>query len=282
MRPSFVLIGLPVVALLIAPLHFIALAQEDKPDLDSCRVVVDGLLGKEQREFRATLFGQPKAEDSAVGSVRYDTDHVPWYKIGENQWQSTHPDNDGLTWGDVLIDSFAEFEDKKGIFETKRTLTSELIPYTTQSLRVLQCRLDVLCARVKESPKFTEEEDPQDITINATACEEFEGLTIPECHVRKDGGVNVALAVDIDTYCNAIATDILAKEADMLKMTIEYDAAYRSILQFGGDFDLFLEQMRWPMSNTIRQSAYIIGNLSRIPCFLASCDDLPEEATARP
>ena len=43
------------------------------------------------------------------------------------------------------------------------------------------------------------------------------------------------------TYCSQGGPQMVEREIEMLKMLIEYDASYRTLLQFAGFFDEFLQ-----------------------------------------
>ena len=91
----------------------------------------------------------------------------------------------------------------------------------------------------------------------------------------RSGDLTVNDAHIAETYCYNAAEEILEHEREMLKLLVEYDAAYRSVLQFAGIFDEFLQEYRWTLIGHIRQAASMIGWLDNIPCFLSSCDEYP-------
>jgi hypothetical protein len=231
--------------------------------------------------------------EARIGHVMYSNEGDAWIKAGDNEWKSLADGYELTTWSDSLMKSKmeitlthnpddADVEKLKGIYETKRTLASELIPYTTAAVRTFQCRLDILCSAIKESQVQAEEgadpTAPRDITIHIAGCEEKETKTIPACHPSPTtGGSSPQKSFDGHVYCSDIANNTFTREADLLKMITEYDASYRSTLQFAGDLDLWIDQMRWPLTNTIRKAASMIGQMNRIPCFLSSCDDYPPD-----
>jgi hypothetical protein len=247
---------------------------------DSCRIRTNRELAREQRLYRSYLFGKKKAEDAEIGNVRYDRDGWAWLKTEDEStpWINSEPDNQDLTWSNSVMDQQDEHSEIlpiKGVFETKRVMTSELIPYLLQSIRALECRTAALC-EVSRHSEIESREGPQDVgKIQPDGCIEFEGLTSwPECHFTKPG-LTVASQADSRSYCDEITNQLIRREVEQLKLVVEYDAGYRTLLQFAGNFDIFLREMRWPITGTLRQAVQLIGQLERIPCFLSSCDSAP-------
>lgn len=247
---------------------------------DECRDRTNKELAREQRLYRSYLFGKTRAKDAPIGSVRHDTDGWVWMKIDDSgtPWRNSHPDNQDLEWSSLQMDRQDEHANVlpiTGIFETKRVNTSEMIPYLLQSIRAMECRLDALCeiARISE---IQSGDDPIEIEkIQPLGCIAYEDQeTWTQCHF--DGPDESALdQSDSRNYCERMADQLLAREIELLKLTVEYDAGYRSLLQFAGNFDIFLRELRWPLSLNIRNAVGLLGQLERIPCFLSSCDAAP-------
>lgn len=248
--------------------------QASAADIDTCRVQINKGLAKEQRIYRSYLFGKPRAQDADVGSVRYDHASTAWIKSNDQNgtWIRTSGrgsrDNATMDQQDELASQLP----LTGIFETRRTRTSALIPYALQSIRALECRIEMYCNRVDQSigkeginPLPIEQSSPY-------GCIQFENLTtLAACHLDE-----VPETADIQNYCNDMSEQLLRREAELLKITVEYDAGYRSLLQFAGNFDIFLRELRWPLTTTLRKTVELIGGLQRIPCFLSSCDASPD------
>jgi len=283
------LIATIMCTLMLAPTVEMAAAQDRAPSADACREEVNHALAKEQRLYRIVLFGQQSAETTVIGSVFYDEEGNAWYKAGESEWRSTAKGFENTTWSDTQVDNMNEHagEDppivpRRGIFDTKRTLTSDLIPYMLQSVRALQCRLDLVCKTAVLSLQ-AEGDDAQELTdVEVPGCIVTTKQSFPGCHLaHADKGVEQKS--DILTYCEKVAGDLLKREAVLLKFAVEYDAAYRSVLQLAGIFDSFLEDFRWTLTGSIRQVARLVGWLNGIPCFLASCEDtLPSTEEEEP
>ncbi|MBT4119801.1 MAG: hypothetical protein HOG89_03875 [Candidatus Peribacter sp.] len=247
---------------------------------DACRLRTNRELAREQRLYRVYLFGKKKAEDAEIGNVRYDRDGWAWIKKDDSgtPWRNSHPDHQSLKWSDGVMDANDEHSEIIpiiGIFETKRVMTSELIPYLLQSIRALECRTAALC----EASRFSEIQggnDPVDVgEVQPVGCIEFKDLqTWPECHfAQPEPGIKSQ--ADSRSYCDDISNQLLRRETEQLKLAVEYDAGFRTLLQFAGNFDIFLRELRWPLTGTLRQAVQLIGQLERIPCFLSSCDSAP-------
>ena len=269
------IIGLLLLIALLRP--GTAFAAPSKIGGDACRAKVNFEMSRELRLYRAMLFGKQLAKHAPINDVRYDKDGMAWIKTKKDglAWSNLDSVNGGLTWSDSTMDANDEHKDFmpiKGIFETKRTTTSELIPYLLQSIRAFDCRLEVICSTARSSI-YKDGESPVDIDdIQPLGCINFSGLkSYAECHITETRDFGDTL-----TYCNNTTQQLRTREIALLKLVVEYDAGYRSLLQFAGNLDLFLREMRWPLAGTVRQAAEIIGKLGRIPCFLSSCDIAPD------
>ena len=252
---------------------------------NSCKQEIHDALAKEQRIYRSTLFGEPNATGATIGHVRFaygcnsnpdsqeNQTASPWIKVGEDKWKNV---SDKET-DDECIEDNAEIPSRRGIFDTQRTLTSELIPYLMQSVRAVQCKTLTLCERVERSINAGEDASDTMESVQPLGCiEEKNQPYFESCRFAKGDGT-LSNDAEVRTYCPRIVKEMLQRESDLLRLAVEYDAAYRSMLQFAGNFDLSLKEFRWPFVATLRHAAGIIGQLSRIPCFLASCDASPIE-----
>lgn len=249
---------------------------------DSCHARINHELAREQRLYRAYLFGKKLAKDAPIGDVRYDKDGWAWLKNDASSlpWINSHPDNQGLRWSNTVMDSRDEHSDIlpiQGIFETKRVMTSELIPYLLQTIRALECRSAALCEVARYSEIQTGSTPKNVGSVQPIGCIEFTDLqTWPECHFDTPD-LSIATQADSRSYCDDITSQLIKRETEMLKLVVQYDAGYRSLMQFAGNFDIFLREMRWPITGTLRQAVQLIGQLQRIPCFISSCDSAPAQ-----
>lgn len=250
-----------------------------------CRERVNLELARELRLYRSVLFGKPLAEDADTNSVRFDAEGNAWLKKdnSDTPWVSVAPGFQDTTWSNSLMDGQDEHSEViplKGLLETERVSTSDLIPFLLQSIRALDCRSAAVCNVVQESQRKSKDDGPQTIdTIQPPGCKEFTSQqTFTECHFGAGDSTEASRVTDqadATTYCTSISNQQLQREAALLKLAVEYDASYRTMLQFAGNFDIFIRELRWPLATTIRQAAQMLGQLQRIPCFLASCDNFP-------
>lgn len=245
---------------------------------DTCMISINAALAKENRYYRYNIFGQKKAEHANIGSVYFDRDSYPWYKVAKDAWLSTNFPDLEFSNGDMNANSEIPNANERGILETRRVLTSDLIPYLVSNMRAFQCNTKNICELVQQS-LGQQQSEPVSVNIQAPGCIEIqETNTIPECHllsVDTDQQLTHSTLADLQQYCENTRIELLQREADLLKMIVEYDAAYRSLLQFAGSFDIFLEELRWTFTGTLKAGAKIIGSLGRIPCFIAACDEPP-------
>jgi len=249
---------------------------------DKCQARINLALDTELRLYRAILFGVKPAEEAPVGDIRYKfITGEPWIKKADGNWTNNKEDfADNAEIDDTsdtayLLQTNDEGEKiaRPGIFETKRVMTSTLIPYLLQNMRALSCNTNRICMQAQYSLRQTGNSVIPIDALQPLGCIKFENLvTLQECHLA-EGEVNDM--ANVITYCSDVSNQMLSRESALLKLAVEYDAGYRSTLQFAGMFDLFLEELRWPMTGSIRQAASLIGQLNRIPCFLSSCDESP-------
>ncbi|MDA1208758.1 MAG: hypothetical protein O2904_01855 [bacterium] len=245
-------------------------AQGQRIDADVCRNALHEEIQKEHAIFRGVVFGVKKAEEAGIGEVRIDFIDRAWYKVAENEWRSTAVD---FPFTDFDMDAQTPGGNRRGFFETRGVLTSNLIPYIGQSMRAFQCNLSLICDQQMQSMNYAEDV-PQNITVSALGCIKKDVETFPECHFANKK-TNLGDQADTLGYCPKIVEEMLEQEAGIISMAISYDAAYRTVLQFAGNFDLFLQEFRLPLISTLRDVINLIGGLNRIPCFVASCDAYP-------
>lgn len=267
-----------------------ALAKEEEKtkksgDADTCRAEVTRAMAIEHRYYRVVLFGQKPAEEASPATVRYSKDgniwykkivenenDPPWYSISEEEGKEETLSNEKMDQEDENADYNPRRIPRRGIFDTQRVLTSELIPYLIQALHGLQCQAEIICEVAMQS---IDQEGEYRIDLGSITVNECQGVGLRSyvgCHVT-----DKVHEADILTYCSEISKDMLEREAALLKFAIEYDAAYRTYLQFAGMFDHFLREWRWTLISTFRQLTRLIGWLDRIPCFTSSCMEYPPE-----
>ncbi|MBI3332046.1 hypothetical protein HYZ99_03750 [Candidatus Peregrinibacteria bacterium] len=234
-----------------------------KPSADACVVSVNRELAQEQRIYRTILFGHTKAKEAPLGETRYDTSGNAWIKLDVNgtvEWRSPVDTKDGRK--DATMDQIDEAAPRRGIFATKQVLTSELVPPLTQSFRALRCRVAAVCEAAASRAGVTR--------VRTPGCNELPVDPMPACQFNEtvDRGQEALMR----GYCRQVASRLLDQESELLKLAVSYDAAYRSLLHFARNFDLFLTEFRVSLLTPIRQAVGLLGQLHRIPCFSAQCD----------
>ncbi|OIO54350.1 hypothetical protein AUJ46_03360 [Candidatus Peregrinibacteria bacterium CG1_02_54_53] len=267
MKRRLSILWLTALLLTIVPL------QGQAQDIGTCQTLMTQQLSREQRLYRSVLFGHKKAKDAALNEVYFDDEGIPWIKEKENVWRSVSPGKEDEERSNDEVDGNDELEPRKGIFETRKVMTSDLVPYLTQAYRSLKCRSTIICKVVENSLEL-ESTSPQELTVVVPGCIEDKRPSILGCHLAAAEGSKVEQG-DLLTYCRLVRDDLVSREKDLLKQATEYDAAYRSLLQLAGQMDAFLQEFRWPLINSLRKAAQLVGSLYRIPCFIGSCDESP-------
>ena len=260
-----------------------AVGSIDAPATEACLEDLYDAFGREHRLSRAVLFGRPRAEDAPVASVFYDDGGDPWVKTGEDEWTSPSDEFDGETWSDQDMDDQSERDvlcggdnvdeirascvrlPRRGVFETRKTPTSDLIHPIVQTIRALQCRLRAVCEVASRSPG---KESGEKITVELDGCLPMEYPVIEGCRQAKPDIFKV-----IPGNCEAARKELVRRETELLTLTASYDASYRSLAQFAGMFQEFLTQFRFPLIEPLWQTVRMLGGLKDIPCFQAECNE---------
>ncbi len=250
------------------------------PLADACKTQTEDALAREDRFYRRVLFGFVRASEETIGGVRYDKEGNAWFKSGANAWRSQAKGFTGTTWSDTLMDQQVERDwlqpddartFRRGIFATRGVLTSELIPPITQSFRALQCRTYSVCEAVLKSLNG-EESNQGTYIVRVPGCRDIPISSLPACKPQDQNKLAVLDRSTVLASCAPMVEALLKRESEMLTLSVTYDAAYRSLLQFAGTFDDFLSVFRLDLLRPVRQSLPLLQQLSRIPCFLAQCN----------
>lgn len=266
-RHRFLAITLTATCLLQAPA---AAAQASRT---ACREAFEQNALREQRLWRSVLFGLRPPDQAGISEVRHATGGSAWIKVETNAWESVAEGYEDVTWSDSQMEQFADVPPRRGIFERRRSLSTELIPYLIQSVRAFRCRLDSLCHVVERSLHITEE-DAQDMIVHIPGCLAVETTSIPACHLA-GGPSHIADAVDIQSLCKTTVRTLFERETRLLQMLVQYDAAYRSVLQMSGMLEAFVGFFDGSIFGSLRTATNLIATFNRIPCFISSCDDFP-------
>ena len=268
--------------LLAAPISVFA---SHEPDYNSCRESIDWLAWKEQRIFRAHLFGLTRARDAGISEVRFAKDKSIWIKtqggggisnsgpITVDEWRSVSEGYENVTWYNPIVDSQGDIAPRKGIFETRRRLSSELVPHITQAYRTFECRIEGIC-RLLELSESKDNHTPQNVTVDIFGCRDIPAGTFTACHLQTNP-TPLSTQGNLRQYCQTMVETLREREVQVTKLVMEYDAGYRSVLQLSGILRSFLGEMRGTVLGSLRSAANLIASFSRIPCFIGSCDDAP-------
>lgn len=248
---------------------------QNPPEAGECMADVYRWASHEQRIYRSVLFGKKEAEDERIGTVRYSKDGDTWMKTGDSEWKSLAPGFESTTWTDAIWSSQDESDRitgvsvRRGLFEMKQLLSSELVPSVTQSIRALQCRLKSICLAASDS---MQKDVPSSISVQPQGCLE---LTYPrfEGCLYDEGSPTQAVEAEVRRECEAVTRALLVREMDLAKLVVSYDAGYRTLLQFAGIFEQYLTEFRFPLVKPLWEAAQLIGTLHRIPCFISECNE---------
>lgn len=227
----------------------------------SCVEQKNNRIAHEQRMYRSVIYGQKKSKDLPLGSVRFDTEFDTWIKKGESTWRSLSEGNEGLTWSDTVMDREADVFDRRGLLETRKALTSELIPPIVQSMRALRCRMEAVCMAASQGKG-----DTSAVKVTPDGCEEIELPRFDACsptNIPETGPGS----------CSEAINAVLKHEMAMTQLAVAYDAAYRSLMQFSGNFDQFLSDFRFPLIQPLWQMVRTLGVLDNLPCFTSQCNE---------
>lgn len=222
-------------------------------------------------QYRYVLFGQKPAAKESVNALRLDKFQVLWLKGNPNAWGAS----DGRVATDAEIDQTAVFKNRKGLLDVRGVLTSELVPSLTQSYRGFTCAVEAVCKHASLTPSETTALTREDglVSITTPGCNP---VLLPATAFQSCGeaGANdYASNIIAEQFCRPAALAMLTREAELLKMTVSYDAAYRSLLQFMGSLDGFAASFEGDLLRPLEQTVSIASQLSRIPCFLAQCNE---------
>ncbi len=156
---------------------------------------------------------------------------------------------------------------RKGIFETKKRMTSELITPLLESYRTYRCQNLLICETMQQS--FT---SPSPLTTQKMVilgCEDRTEPLYPQCWFSNNQNINVGNMI---TFCTQTMNQTLEFERETLKLAVAYDAGHRAMLQFGGMVDWMIKDMPTRNFLPLRSMVNMLGKLHQIPCFTGQCD----------
>ena len=284
------------------PTSSVALAQEESstssaqsfPTAPGCNTAFRTQLGMQESVLRQIWFGRKNAEEEQFNAVRDDEAGNLWIKTGTNDWRTSAKGFESVTWTNEQMNMQTLWEgmnetdpesyrtERLGIFEQKGMLTSEFIPALTQSFRAFQCRTEMVCEAVEQSFLRRKTDAGGFLHITTPGCDEFIIKPFTECRFgNADPKESVELRntlagfanTVVYTECRPLAAQLTDRNASFLRIAVAYDAAMRTILQFTGGFDAFLQGLRNDVLAPLEQTMSLLSQLSRIPCFSAQCNE---------
>ncbi len=242
-----------------------------------------------QTIFRAQVLGHKRAAEEPAGATRIGSDGRVWIKTGPGQTGSGawRRDGEARTLTDADMD-LPFLPPRPGILARREARTSDLVPDLTQAYRSLTCHTETVCQNARltrtDADRLRREEQarvdagqappiPYDwIPIAVPGCIRLDANPLPSCQElhAKHGAL---FRQTVQDRCSTAGEELLAREAEVLKLLTAYDAAYRSFLQFSGVFDRFLTDFKGDLLTPIEQATSVVSHLSRIPCFLSQCSE---------
>lgn len=270
-----------ILLFLAAPSHTAA-QRIDPPTNASCIQDLYRAFGREHRLSRAVLFGVPHPRNAPVTSVQYDASGNAWVKMGNNQWQSPAEGLENQTFSDADMQRESEKDllcdenrieieqscvrlPRRGIIETKKTPTSDLVQPIVQTIRALQCRLRAVCSVATES---LNQAPDATITVTLDGC-------LPMTFPVMQGCIDAPSTIynTLPGSCQAARHQLITREMELLTLTASYDASYRSLAQFAGMFQEFLLQFRFPLIEPLWQMIRMFSGLNGVQCFQSECNE---------
>jgi hypothetical protein len=277
-----------------ASLAFTPLTAQAQSTPSACKVQVRGRVAQQRRVYQDILFGRRAAAEETVGTVRYAEDLSAWTKTARNTWRSDDAGFRETVWTDAQMDKQTEWEGmneedpplkapRQGIFETTGVPTSALVQPLTQAYRSLRCRVEMVCGSLDAMLRKTEPEEDGTLKVSTPGCEDLYALPLDQCRFSNDTGtanpkdpkdvpfIEVLDDASVRSHCAELAEEVMTHEAEMLKLSVTYDAAYRSLLQFAGAIEPVLQSFTGNILAPLQDAVSLAQMLSRVPCFVSSC-----------
>lgn len=243
-------------------------------ELTACIQVSFRQLSRQQRLFRTVLLGRGPAASAPQGTVWHDDESgLAWLKDDTNTWHTIPTQK---VRSDREMESAVEKDPawtspfRRGLFSTRTTLTSSLIPPLTQAYRALQCRLETVCRLTTGLAVGAEGAPTVDQTVDGCLSPEELGLTgVTECKFTTERAARDA--VQADQNCRDAVGAVLAHEAETLRLLVAYDAATRTSLQYVGNLERLVSDILYPLLWPLVELGNLVKDLARVPCFLGIC-----------
>lgn len=244
-----------------------------------CRRQVNVFLQRERSLFDMRLFGVKLAQDEPEGATRMAVDGTLFLKTGKSTWASgtqmmSDEEMDRNTVRDPLplAGQIPQNPPYPGLLETQRALTSDLLPPLLQNFRAFQCRMASICEAAFLALRGGNG-DGATVKIAVPGCREMELPTMNLC--APNPMFTYLDPVTLRSYCSPVAADLTRFEESQLRFLAHEDAAQRTLRQFAGYLEPFLNLVRFPFLQPLRQVASFLGQWSDVPCFLSHCAQEP-------
>lgn len=269
-RPLRVLGVVFLVFLVFLPTHVFA------QDLATSACVREtyGALASAQRKFRGIVLGQKEGSELPVGAIRYDQSGTAWTKTAANEWTSDDAEEDSMS--DADMDTEAEFPAVKGVLETRKTLTSDLLPPLLQAFRAFTYDTRARCLIAAASQRRDAEER---ITVQPIGGISFTFPRMDGCRIEQPAasGTGEKITANLGevktSLCDNVRNALVEHEAKALTFLVTYDASYRTLLQFAGSFQNFVTELRSPLLFPLWEAYRALQTLGDEKCFTAQCDE---------
>lgn len=246
-----------------------------------CETNITAALNRERFLFEGVLLGRKAARDERAGATRVDQQGIVWMKTGIGRWVSaslqplTDEQMDQATARDPLAFSpAAPGVEQKGLLQTQQALTSDLLPPLLQSFRALQCRTASLCQAARLAVAPTGGAGGGNIRVAVPGCEEIEVPPLPNCIASPL--MSYEDPMELPRFCAAARDELVQFEEGNLLSLGHYDASHRTLRQFAGYLEPFLQFVSFPFVAPLRQVTSFLGQWSaEVPCFLPYCAQKP-------
>jgi hypothetical protein len=254
-----------------------ALAQAAPDGAALCRSQINAFLKRESAVFDARLFGTKRAADEPEGATRTAFDGTLYLKTEEDTWASSgatmsNADMDGATAYDLLPapGTGSPAVPFPGILETRKALTSDLLPHLTQSFRAFLCRVESVCKAAELALMKRADGNSATVKVTVPGCREMELPVLNRC-VPNPVTFILNDQATLPHYCGPVAEDLILFQESKLLFLAHEDASHRTLRQFAGYLEPFLNIVRFPFVQPFRQVTSFVGQWSGISCFLSHC-----------
>ena len=246
---------------------------------------INRALNRERFLFESVLLGVHPAKDEPGGATRVTAMGTTWLKAAENLWVSagrepiTDEEMDILTARISALPPPEEEEEEEeeeepvasaGLLESQQALTSDILPGVLQAFRGFQCRTESVCAAARKA--INREEFGDGVLLPGCQPWAVEELNACKPNPLMNGLLDtISLYGAVQHFCDPAAEELVRYEESQLLFLAHYDGAHRTLRQFAGYLEPFLDSVRFPFVTPLRQIADFLQEWSLSPCFLPYC-----------